>query len=110
VGLPAWFIRLFTTPGDLVLDPFIGSGTTAVAAIQLGRHYLGAELEPDYHRLALEAVAAAASKVQSTSSRGSVQGGLGFDSEAVSDRGTGQPDGDYEPGDTTADQSELLRV
>jgi len=66
VGLPAWFIRLFTTPGDLVLDPFIGSGTTAVAAIQLGRHYLGAELEPDYHRLALEAVAAAASKVQST--------------------------------------------
>jgi site-specific DNA-methyltransferase (adenine-specific) len=34
--LPAWFIRLFTQPGDLVLDPFAGSGTTCVAAARLG--------------------------------------------------------------------------
>ena len=35
-------------PGDLVLDPFSGSGTTGVAAIELGRHYVGIEKNPDY--------------------------------------------------------------
>lgn len=48
IDLPKWFIRLFTQPGDLVLDPFIGSGTTAVAAIQLDRNYLGIDLNPEY--------------------------------------------------------------
>ncbi len=48
VALPAWFINLFTAPGDVVLDPFIGSGTTAVAARQLGRHYVGVELMSAY--------------------------------------------------------------
>ena len=56
IGLPTWFIELFTRPGDLVLDPFIGSGTTAVAAIRLGRHYLGAELNREYYQLADEAI------------------------------------------------------
>lgn len=50
--LPKWFIKLFTQEGDLVLDPFIGSGTTAVAAKTLGRHYLGIEVLPEYARLA----------------------------------------------------------
>jgi site-specific DNA-methyltransferase (adenine-specific) len=36
--LPSWFIRLFTQPGDIVLDPFIGSGTTAVACVENERH------------------------------------------------------------------------
>ena len=48
VGLPAWFIKLFTRPGDTVLDPFIGSGSTAVAALRLGRHYIGIDTNPDY--------------------------------------------------------------
>ena len=47
-ALPAWFIRLFTQPGDLVLDPFLGSGTAAVAAKRLGRDYLGIEVLPEY--------------------------------------------------------------
>ena len=51
VELPDWFIKLFTEPGDLVLDPFIGSGTTAVAAFQLGRNYLGIEINPEYIEL-----------------------------------------------------------
>ena len=47
-------IRLFTAPGDLILDPFVGSGTTAIAARQEGRHFLGFELLPEYARLATE--------------------------------------------------------
>jgi DNA modification methylase len=48
IELPIWFIKLFTEPGDLVLDPFVGSGTTAVAAVQLGRDYLGIDTELEY--------------------------------------------------------------
>jgi DNA modification methylase len=47
VDLPKWFIKLFTQPGDVVLDPFIGSGTTAVAALQLARNFVGIELSPE---------------------------------------------------------------
>jgi len=54
VALPAWFIKLFTKPGDLVLDPFNGSGTTCVAAKQLKRDYLGIDLNADYCALAKE--------------------------------------------------------
>ena len=57
VELPRRLIELFTYRGDLVLDPFIGSGTTAVAAIQTGRHYVGYEIDPEYHQRALERVA-----------------------------------------------------
>lgn len=48
VGLPDWFIRLFSKQGDIVLDPFMGSGTTGVAAKQLGRHHAGIDKEADY--------------------------------------------------------------
>ena len=50
--LPEWFIDLFTDPGDVVLDPFMGSGTTAFAAIDRGRHAIGIEIhEPYYNNL-----------------------------------------------------------
>lgn len=52
VELPSWFIRLFTKSDDLVLDPFIGSGTTAVACRQLDRKYVGIEMNPDYIKVA----------------------------------------------------------
>lgn len=55
--LPKWFIRLFTQPGDVVLDPFIGSGTTAEAAIQLARDYIGMDISPEYVELARARVA-----------------------------------------------------
>ena len=51
LGLPSWFIKLFTQPGDTVLDPFIGSGTTAVAALSLRRHYLGIDNNLKYVEL-----------------------------------------------------------
>jgi site-specific DNA-methyltransferase (adenine-specific) len=57
VGLPAWFIKLFTQSNDIVLDPFMGSGTTAVAAKQLGRYYVGIEKESEYCGLATKRIA-----------------------------------------------------
>ncbi len=52
ISLPTWFIKLFTLPGDMVLDPFVGSGTTAVAAQQLGRDYLGVDISEEYCQMA----------------------------------------------------------
>lgn len=48
VALPDFFIRLLTRPGDLVVDPFAGTCTTAVAAERLGRRWLAAELDATY--------------------------------------------------------------
>ena len=52
-SLPAWFIKLFSDPGDLVLDPFVGSGTTCIVAYELQRNYLGIELKQEYYQIAL---------------------------------------------------------
>ncbi len=52
IELPRRLIRLLSDPGDVVLDPFVGSGTTAVAAQELGRRYIGFELLPHYAELA----------------------------------------------------------
>ena len=52
-SLPAWFIKLFSEPGDLVLDPFVGSGTTCIVAYELQRNYLGIELKEEYYQIAL---------------------------------------------------------
>ena len=46
-------------PGDIVLDPFMGSGTTAAVALQHGRQYLGCELNPEYGPLQDERIAKA---------------------------------------------------
>lgn len=56
VTLPTWFIKLFTEEGDVVLDPFMGVGTTALACINLKRSYIGIELKKEYYDLALKAV------------------------------------------------------
>ena len=48
VELPERLIHLYTYKGDLVLDPFMGSGSTAVAALRTDRHYVGYDLDPDY--------------------------------------------------------------
>jgi DNA modification methylase len=57
VALPEWFIKLFTKPGDFVVDPVNGSGTTCVAAQRLGRDYLGIDINPEYCQLALDRLA-----------------------------------------------------
>ena len=58
VGLPLRLINLYTYEGDLVLDPFMGSGTTLVAAIKRGRRAVGYDLEAEYVAIARERVAA----------------------------------------------------
>jgi site-specific DNA-methyltransferase (adenine-specific) len=56
-------ILLFSSKrGDLVLDPFAGSGTVAVASKELGRHFLGFEIVPEYYEFARERVQSAAPK------------------------------------------------
>lgn len=52
VALVEYLIRTYTNEGDVVLDNCIGSGTTAVAAIRTGRHYIGFEIEPAYCEIA----------------------------------------------------------
>jgi site-specific DNA-methyltransferase (adenine-specific) len=52
VELPRRLIELYTFEGDMILDPFMGSGTTAIAALETGRHYLGFELDEKYVNLA----------------------------------------------------------
>ena len=55
ITLPSWFIRLFTEENDIVLDPFMGSGTTAVASLDLHRRYVGIEAMKEYVELAEQA-------------------------------------------------------
>jgi len=57
VEIPQRLIDLYTYEGDLVLDPFIGSGTTAVAAIRRGRRYMGYDTDAEYLKVAARRVA-----------------------------------------------------
>jgi site-specific DNA-methyltransferase (adenine-specific) len=56
-SLPLRCMNLLTFKGDLVLDPFMGSGSTAVAAVRSGRNYIGFEISPAYVKYAEERVA-----------------------------------------------------
>lgn len=62
-------IRAGSRPGDVVLDPFMGSGTTAAVALQLGRQYLGCELNPGYEPLQRERIEASAAPPPATRPR-----------------------------------------
>ena len=53
-SLPSWFIKLFTKTDDLVLDPFLGSGTTSISASLLGRNSIGIETLEKYYDFAIE--------------------------------------------------------
>ena len=52
VPLLRWLIRSYTDAGDTVLDPFMGSGSTGVACLSEGRHFIGIECEDKYFEVA----------------------------------------------------------
>ena len=54
--IPSQLLRRFTQAGDIVLDPFIGSGTTAIEANRLGRRYIGIELAPSVAEIARQRI------------------------------------------------------
>lgn len=54
--IPRWLINMATKENGMVLDPFMGSGTTARAAIELGRGFVGFELVPDYYDGAMQLI------------------------------------------------------
>jgi len=62
VTLFEYLIKLFSGEKDIILDPFLGSGTTAVASINLNRKYIGIEKDPEYCKIARERVKRAESK------------------------------------------------
>lgn len=59
VGWMRWLVALTTRPGETVLDPFMGSGTTGVAAVEQGRRFIGIERERRYFDIACERIARA---------------------------------------------------
>lgn len=60
LSLMLWVIENYTRPGDLVLDPFMGSGTTEVACTQLGRNFIGCEIDAKYFEIAKRRIERAA--------------------------------------------------
>lgn len=62
VAVMRWLVRLSVPKGGIVLDPFMGSGTTGVAAVREGFHFVGIERDPAYHAIATARISAAANK------------------------------------------------
>ena len=52
IALMDFFVEKLSNPGDLVLDPFMGSGSSGVSAIRNGRRFIGIELEETYYDIA----------------------------------------------------------
>ena len=62
IPLMEWLIELVSNTGDLVLDPFMGTGTTGLAAKQTGRDFIGVEIDPKYYQIAQERIAGTSGK------------------------------------------------
>jgi site-specific DNA-methyltransferase (adenine-specific) len=56
--LCVWWAKYISPPGAVILDPFLGSGTTAIACLRTGRHCIGIEKDPEYFEIARKRVAA----------------------------------------------------
>ena len=59
LALMMWLLNNYTQPGDTILDPFMGSGTTGVACVKTGRNFIGIELDPGYYAIAERRIAEA---------------------------------------------------
>jgi DNA modification methylase len=57
IALMVQLVKHYTNPGDTILDPFMGSGTTGVACVQTGRNFIGIEIDPTYYAIAEKRIA-----------------------------------------------------
>ncbi|HLH27446.1 MAG TPA: site-specific DNA-methyltransferase, partial [Acidimicrobiales bacterium] len=91
VELPRRLIELFTYRDDLVYDPFMGSGSTAVAAVRTGRHFVGFDTDPGYVARALERVAEERARAEPQRGAGDGSGEGGRRRSGGGRRGRGAP-------------------
>lgn len=63
VPLVEYLLSKFSNEGDLIIDPFMGSGTTGVAACNLNRSFIGIELDPEYFKIAQKRIEAAEAQI-----------------------------------------------
>ena len=59
-------VESLTQPGDTILDPFMGSGTTGVACVEIGRNFIGIEIDADYFAIAQRRISDAQSRMNGT--------------------------------------------
>jgi site-specific DNA-methyltransferase (adenine-specific) len=85
VELPERLINLYTYPGDLVLDPFMGAGTTAVAALRTGRHFVGFDTDSDYVAEAEQRIAEERLRIQDEGRDRDTSGVLGDSGDKARD-------------------------
>lgn len=85
VELPERLINLYTYRGDLVLDPFMGAGTTAVAALRTGRHFVGFDTDSDYLAVAEQRIAEERIRLQGTGRNSAISGILGENGDKARD-------------------------
>jgi site-specific DNA-methyltransferase (adenine-specific) len=78
VELAERLIRLFSFAGDTILDPFVGTGSTSLAALQSGRNSIGNEIEPSYIEDAYEKLASASNRGRDTGATRSIVCRTGF--------------------------------
>lgn len=62
LALMVWIIENYTQISDTIFDPFMGSGTTGVACMQLGRNFIGCEIDPKYYAIAEKRIKQAAAQ------------------------------------------------
>ena len=102
VELPLRMIDLYTYQGDVVLDPFMGSGSTAVAAVRSDRRYIGFDTDPDYvaiaeQRVADEVARLAADDADEPGARVQVPATPPTDTDIDTDAGAASADADVDP-------------
>lgn len=64
IALMSQIINHYTRPGDTVIDPYMGSGSTGVACVEAGRSFIGIEINPDYFAIAEKRIEAAAASLR----------------------------------------------
>ena len=64
VDLLSWLAKTYSNPDDVILDTYMGSGSTGVACVESGRHFVGIEINPNYYSIAEKRIAEAKMQLQ----------------------------------------------